>query len=67
MLIYAPSGEGARAKLLIHTVSTFQEDQVLLEQIHLHGRDNWSEVAKGVKGRNGKSCRLRWDMHLSRI
>lgn len=36
-----------------------QEDKVLTKLIKLYGTRNWSLIASGVKGRSGKSCRLR--------
>jgi hypothetical protein len=43
---------------IVHT-RALQEDASLREQVSLHGPQNWSHVAKALKGRNGKSCRLR--------
>ncbi|KXZ45686.1 hypothetical protein GPECTOR_51g671 [Gonium pectorale] len=31
----------------------------------MHGTKNWSVVASGIKGRSGKSCRLRWHNQLN--
>jgi hypothetical protein len=30
-----------------------------------HGAKNWSEIAANIKGRSGKSCRLRWCNQLN--
>ncbi len=38
-----------------------QEDKLLTKLINLYGTRNWSIIAAGVKGRSGKSCRLRCD------
>ncbi|KAK9797000.1 hypothetical protein WJX73_001986 [Symbiochloris irregularis] len=42
-----------------------QEDQLLMKLIDKHGTSNWSVVARGLPGRNGKSCRLRWFNQLT--
>ena len=28
--------------------------------LQMHGPKNWSLIAGGIRGRSGKSCRLRW-------
>jgi myb proto-oncogene protein len=42
-----------------------QEDTVLRELIAKHGARNWSVIANGIRGRSGKSCRLRWCNQLN--
>ncbi|KAL8102884.1 transcription factor MYB1-like [Apium graveolens] len=37
-----------------------EEDMVLTRLVTEFGPRNWSVIAKGVPGRSGKSCRLRW-------
>lgn len=37
-----------------------EEDEVLTRLVTKCGPRNWSVIAKGVPGRSGKSCRLRW-------
>lgn len=37
-----------------------QEDELLRQLIAEYGPKNWSIIANGIKGRSGKSCRLRW-------
>lgn len=37
-----------------------EEDSVLTRLVTKFGPRNWSVIAKGVPGRSGKSCRLRW-------
>ncbi|CAN8268052.1 unnamed protein product, partial [Cochlearia groenlandica] len=37
-----------------------EEDAVLTKQVKKLGARNWSMIAKGIHGRSGKSCRLRW-------
>ncbi|CAM8952556.1 unnamed protein product [Rhodiola kirilowii] len=36
------------------------EDEILKELVGKFGARNWSLIARGVPGRSGKSCRLRW-------
>ena len=36
------------------------EDKQLRAMVEAHGTTKWSELAKGVQGRNGKQCRERW-------
>ncbi|KAL1308085.1 hypothetical protein HN51_050020 [Arachis hypogaea] len=37
-----------------------EEDAVLSRLVAQFGARNWSMIARGVPGRSGKSCRLRW-------
>ncbi|XP_061343552.1 transcription factor MYB1-like [Gastrolobium bilobum] len=37
-----------------------EEDAVLSRLVEQFGARNWSMIARGVPGRSGKSCRLRW-------
>ncbi|KDP44844.1 hypothetical protein JCGZ_01344 [Jatropha curcas] len=37
-----------------------EEDSVLNELVGKFGARNWSLIARGIPGRSGKSCRLRW-------
>lgn len=37
-----------------------QEDDLLRHLIGEYGAKNWSIIANGIKGRSGKSCRLRY-------
>lgn len=39
---------------------TQEEDIILSRLVEQHGAANWSEIAKHLEGRSGKSCRLRW-------
>ncbi|KAL6563103.1 hypothetical protein OROHE_005690 [Orobanche hederae] len=36
------------------------EDAVLVDLVRKLGPRNWSLIARGIPGRSGKSCRLRW-------
>ncbi|KAI4306779.1 hypothetical protein L6164_030027 [Bauhinia variegata] len=37
-----------------------EEDAVLSKLVSKFGPRNWSMIARGIPGRSGKSCRLRW-------
>lgn len=37
-----------------------EEDAILSELVTKFGARNWSLIARGIPGRSGKSCRLRW-------
>lgn len=37
-----------------------EEDRVLTRLVETHGPKNWSMISRHIKGRSGKSCRLRW-------
>lgn len=37
-----------------------EEDAVLSQLVSKFGARNWSLIARGIAGRSGKSCRLRW-------
>lgn len=37
-----------------------EEDAILSELVNKFGARNWSLIARGIAGRSGKSCRLRW-------
>ncbi|KAJ8753920.1 hypothetical protein K2173_000174 [Erythroxylum novogranatense] len=39
---------------------TPEEDAVLSRLVGKFGARNWSLIARGIEGRSGKSCRLRW-------
>mmetsp|Transcript_11844 Transcript_11844/g.33427 ORF Transcript_11844/g.33427 Transcript_11844/m.33427 type:complete len:513 (-) Transcript_11844:34-1572(-) len=39
---------------------TPEEDETLRQLVGKHGPRNWSLMARGIPGRTGKSCRLRW-------
>ncbi|XP_052188020.1 transcription factor MYB25-like [Diospyros lotus] len=41
-----------------------QEDAVLTRLVREFGAKNWSLIARGIPGRTGKSCRLRWHNQL---
>ncbi|XP_031096029.1 transcription factor MYB25 [Ipomoea triloba] len=37
-----------------------EEDAILCELVSKFGARNWTLIARGIPGRSGKSCRLRW-------
>lgn len=37
-----------------------EEDVILSRLVSKFGARNWSLIARGIPGRSGKSCRLRW-------
>ncbi|XVF08209.1 hypothetical protein REPUB_Repub06bG0206500 [Reevesia pubescens] len=37
-----------------------EEDAILSDLVSKFGARNWSLIARGIAGRSGKSCRLRW-------
>ena len=42
-----------------------EEDVALQRFVEKYGARNWSLISKGIHGRSGKSCRLRWCNQLS--
>ncbi|KAL3840368.1 hypothetical protein ACJIZ3_024959 [Penstemon smallii] len=42
-----------------------EEDKILTRLVDRYGPRNWSLISKYIKGRSGKSCRLRWCNQLS--
>ncbi|KAK1389383.1 Transcription factor MYB44 [Heracleum sosnowskyi] len=42
-----------------------EEDKILSNLVERFGARNWSLISKYIKGRSGKSCRLRWCNQLS--
>ncbi|KAJ7232799.1 hypothetical protein O6H91_Y453700 [Diphasiastrum complanatum] len=44
-----------------------EEDGVLSRMVEKFGAKNWSLIARGIPGRSGKSCRLRWCNQLNPI
>ncbi|KAI3439694.1 Phytocyanin domain-containing protein [Psidium guajava] len=42
-----------------------EEDQVLSRLVARYGPRNWSLISRHIRGRSGKSCRLRWCNQLS--
>lgn len=42
-----------------------KEDEILEEQVKIHGHQNWVIIAKSLPGRLGRQCRERWHNVLS--
>ncbi|XVF36217.1 hypothetical protein REPUB_Repub19eG0039400 [Reevesia pubescens] len=42
-----------------------EEDRILTHLVERYGPRNWSLISRYIKGRSGKSCRLRWCNQLS--
>ncbi|PON32169.1 MYB transcription factor [Parasponia andersonii] len=42
-----------------------EEDRILTRLVEQYGPRNWSLISRYIKGRSGKSCRLRWCNQLS--
>lgn len=55
-------GEGSRkgGKSRVKGPWSPEEDAILSELVGKFGARNWSLIARGIAGRSGKSCRLRW-------
>nr|XP_010926224.1 transcription factor MYB124 isoform X2 [Elaeis guineensis] len=49
-----------------HIVSwTPKEDDLLREQVALHGTENWTRIAAQFKDKTGRQCRRRWNTYLN--
>ncbi|MQL98505.1 hypothetical protein Taro_031214, partial [Colocasia esculenta] len=44
---------------------TQQEDDLLREQVGIHGTENWTCIATQFKDKTGRQCRRRWYSYLS--
>lgn len=44
---------------------TGEEDEQLVQLVHIHGTGNWSVIAEQLGNRTGKQCRERWHNHLN--
>ncbi len=44
---------------------TPEEDQKVIDLVHLHGAKKWTLIARHLNGRIGKQCRERWHNHLN--
>ncbi|KAI3705084.1 hypothetical protein L1987_75316 [Smallanthus sonchifolius] len=53
-------GGGAEKKSKVRGPWSPEEDLILSELVSKFGARNWSLIARGIPGRSGKSCRLRW-------
>ncbi|XP_071712648.1 transcription factor MYB1-like [Rutidosis leptorrhynchoides] len=59
------SGQKSERSSPIKGPWTNAEDKILTRFVDRYGPRNWSLVSKYIKGRSGKSCRLRWCNQLS--
>ncbi|CAE6076371.1 unnamed protein product [Arabidopsis arenosa] len=53
-------GGGGGVKSKVKGPWSTEEDAVLTKLVRKLGARNWSLIARGIPGRSGKSCRLRW-------
>ncbi|EOA24165.1 hypothetical protein CARUB_v10017397mg [Capsella rubella] len=53
-------GGGRGVKSKVKGPWSTEEDAVLTKLVSKLGARNWSLIARGIPGRSGKSCRLRW-------
>lgn len=60
MAAIAAGGLAKGAYLPPRDMSDPQEDVLLVRLVEEHGTKNWSIIAKGIPGRTGKSCRIRY-------
>ncbi|EHA8590932.1 transcription factor MYB124 [Cocos nucifera] len=62
----APAAVAAPPKKDRHIVSwTPKEDDLLREQVALHGTENWTRIAAQFKDKTGRQCRRRWNTYLN--
>ncbi|CAN6442926.1 unnamed protein product [Victoria cruziana] len=57
------SGAGGRGNVVEERIKgpwSPEEDAILSRLVGKFGARNWSLIARGIPGRSGKSCRLRW-------
>lgn len=61
-LVMLEDGGGAGKKSLDRVKGPWSpdEDSMLSQLVSNFGARNWSLIARGIPGRSGKSCRLRW-------
>ncbi|KAI0506989.1 hypothetical protein KFK09_013107 [Dendrobium nobile] len=61
-----PMVAATQAKKDRHMVSwTREEDDLLREQVAVHGSDNWTIIAANFKDKTGRQCRRRWLTYLN--
>lgn len=59
------SKQFSRQLLILLGPWTDDEDTLLSSLVDNLGSQKWSEIAKKIKGREGKQCRERWHNHLN--
>lgn len=60
-----PSASAVAAEDRVKGPWSPEEDAVLSRLVSKFGARNWSLIARGIAGRSGKSCRLRWCNQLA--
>lgn len=53
-------GDGGGSNSRVKRPWSPEEDTILSRLVEKFGARNWSLIARGIPGRSGKSCRLRW-------
>ncbi|KAG6550780.1 hypothetical protein Mapa_007684 [Marchantia paleacea] len=61
------NGAGGAADDRIKGPWSPEEDVILSKLVDKFGARNWSLIARGIPGRSGKSCRLRWCNQLNPV
>lgn len=59
-LLGLDSGSGGGGRDRVKGPWSPEEDVILSRLVSKFGARNWSLIARGISGRSGKSCRLRW-------
>lgn len=59
-LLAAGDGVGSNGRDRVKGPWSPEEDAILSRLVSKFGARNWSLIARGISGRSGKSCRLRW-------
>ncbi|XP_059666359.1 transcription factor MYB1-like [Cornus florida] len=54
------TGDGGSTSSRVKGPWSPEEDVILSQLVSKFGARNWSLIARGIPGRSGKSCRLRW-------
>nr|WRO64637.1 MYB transcription factor protein [Rosa persica] len=65
--VAAKGGKGKKGNSKVRGPWSPEEDKVLSRLVSKFGARNWSLIARGISGRSGKSCRLRWCNQLDPI
>lgn len=68
-LVMVEDGGGESKKSLDRVKGPWSpdEDAMLSQLVSNFGARNWSLIARGIPGRSGKSCRLRWCNQLDPV
>ncbi|GAV65472.1 Myb_DNA-bind_6 domain-containing protein [Cephalotus follicularis] len=60
VVIIGEGGGGTSSRDRVKGPWSPEEDAILSQLVSKFGARNWSLIARGISGRSGKSCRLRW-------